>query len=99
VRFLRTAVELARSHHERWDGSGYPDRLSGDAIPLSARLFSLCDVYDALRSRRAHRPGLSHAATVQVIVEGSPGQFDARLMDVFRAVAPQFEAVYRKHAD
>jgi response regulator RpfG family c-di-GMP phosphodiesterase/serine/threonine protein kinase len=99
VRFLRTAVELARHHHERWDGSGYPDRLAGDAIPLSARLFALCDVYDAIRSRRAHRPGLSHHAAVQVITETSPGHFDPRLIDVFQAVASQFEAVYRKHAD
>jgi response regulator RpfG family c-di-GMP phosphodiesterase len=99
VRFLRTAVELARHHHERWDGSGYPDRLGGDAIPLSARLFALCDVYDAIRSRRAHRPGLSHHAAVQVITEASPGHFDPRLIEVFQTVAPQFEAVYRKHAD
>jgi response regulator RpfG family c-di-GMP phosphodiesterase len=99
VRFLRTAVELARHHHERWDGSGYPDKLAGDAIPLSARLFGFCDVYDALRSRRAHRPGLGHVPAVQVITESSPGHFDPRLVDVFRAVAPQFEAVYRKHPD
>jgi response regulator RpfG family c-di-GMP phosphodiesterase len=99
VRFLRTAVELARHHHERYDGSGYPDRLAGDGIPLSARLFGLCDVYDAIRSRRAHRPGLSHPAAVQVITEASPGHFDPRLVEVFRTVALQFEAVYRKHPD
>jgi HD-GYP domain-containing protein (c-di-GMP phosphodiesterase class II) len=99
VRFLTTAVALARHHHERWDGDGYPDKLAGDAIPLPARLFSLCDVYDALRSRRAHRPGLAHAAAVQVIVGASAGQFDPRLLDVFKLVAAQFEAVYRKHPD
>jgi response regulator RpfG family c-di-GMP phosphodiesterase len=99
VRFLKTAVELARHHHERYDGTGYPDRLAGDAIPLSARLFSLCDVYDALRSRRAHRPGLGHAAAVEVMLTASPGQFDPRLVEVFREAAPQLEAVYRQHAD
>jgi response regulator RpfG family c-di-GMP phosphodiesterase/tRNA A-37 threonylcarbamoyl transferase component Bud32 len=99
VRFLTTAAALARHHHERWDGEGYPDRLVGEAIPLAARLFSLCDVYDALRSRRAHRPGLAHAAAVQVIVGSSAGQFDPRLVDVFKQVAPHFEAVYRKHPD
>jgi response regulator RpfG family c-di-GMP phosphodiesterase len=99
VRFLTTAAALARHHHERWDGEGYPDKLAGDSIPLPARLFSLCDVYDALRSRRAHRPGLAHAAAVQVIVGASAGQFDPRLLEVFKLVAPQFEAVYRKHPD
>jgi putative two-component system response regulator len=99
VRFLQTAAALARHHHERWDGEGYPDKLAGDAIPLAARLFSLCDVYDALRSRRAHRPGLAHAAAVQVIAGASAGQFDPRLVDVFKQVAPQFEAIYRKYPD
>jgi response regulator RpfG family c-di-GMP phosphodiesterase/serine/threonine protein kinase len=99
VRFLTTAAALAHHHHERWDGAGYPDKLSGEDIPLEARLFSLCDVYDALRSRRAHRPGLAHAAAVQVIVASSPGQFDPRLLDVFKQVAPHFEVVYRKNPD
>jgi response regulator RpfG family c-di-GMP phosphodiesterase len=99
VRFLTTAAALARHHHERWDGEGYPDKLAGESIPLPARLFSLCDVYDALRSRRAHRPGLAHAAAVQVIVGQSPGQFDPGLLDVFKQVAPQFESVYRKYPD
>ncbi|HEY1376765.1 MAG TPA: HD domain-containing phosphohydrolase [Gemmataceae bacterium] len=99
VRFLKTAADLARHHHERWDGGGYPDRLAGDSIPLAARLFALCDVYDALRSRRAHRPGLAHAAAVQVILGSSAGQFDPRLLEVFKLVAPQFEQVYRKYPD
>jgi HD-GYP domain-containing protein (c-di-GMP phosphodiesterase class II) len=99
VRFLTTAAQLARHHHERWDGRGYPDKLAEEAIPLPARLFSLCDVYDALRSRRAHRPGLAHAAAVQVIVGASAGQFDPRLLDVFKQVAAEFEAVYRKYPD
>jgi response regulator RpfG family c-di-GMP phosphodiesterase/tRNA A-37 threonylcarbamoyl transferase component Bud32 len=99
VRFLSTAAALARHHHERWDGEGYPDKLAGDGIPLVARIFSLCDVYDALRSRRAHRPGLAHAAAVQVIAGASAGQFDPRLLEVFKQVAVQFEAVYRKHPD
>jgi response regulator RpfG family c-di-GMP phosphodiesterase/serine/threonine protein kinase len=99
VRFLKTAADLARHHHERWDGAGYPDKLAGDTIPLAARLFSLCDVYDALRSRRAHRPGLAHAAAVQVILGASAGHFDPRLLEVFKQVAPQFESVYRKYPD
>jgi response regulator RpfG family c-di-GMP phosphodiesterase/serine/threonine protein kinase len=99
VHFLKTAVDLARSHHERYDGLGYPDRLCGDAIPLVARLLSIGDVYDALRSRRSHRPGLPHAAAVQVLTDGSPGQFDPALIEVFRTVAPQFDAFYRQYPD
>ena len=61
--FLRYAREIARSHHEKWDGSGYPDGLGGDDIPLSARLMSVADVYDALTSRRVYKPALSHEQT------------------------------------
>ena len=87
VRFLRTAVELGSATTTNGvDGNGYPDRLACDAIPLSARLFSLCDVYDAIRSRRSHRPGLGHNAAVQLITEASPGHFDPRLVEVFRTV-------------
>ena len=96
---LHATVPAVLHHHERWDGEGYPDKLAGESIPLPARLFSLCDVYDALRSRRAHRPGLAHAAAVQVILGASAGHFDPRLLEVFKQVAPQFESVYRKYPD
>jgi response regulator RpfG family c-di-GMP phosphodiesterase len=99
VHFLKTAADLARSHHERYDGTGYPDRLAGDAIPLAARILAIGDVYDALRSRRAHRPGLAHSAAVQVLTEGSPGQFDPALLDAFRTVAPQFDAFFKQYPD
>src|SRR5262249_53931967 len=94
VAFLRTAIELTRSHHERYDGAGYPDRLAGEAIPLSARVLAIGDVYDALRSRRAHRPALSHNAAVQVITEASAGQFDPLLLEVFQRCASRFEQIY-----
>jgi len=97
--FFATAVEIARSHHERWDGSGYPDRLSGEAIPLSARLVAVADVYDALRSRRVYKPALSHALAVEQMLERSPGHFDPNLLEAFRRAAPHFERVFRDAAD
>ena len=60
--FLKMAIDIARHHHERFDGKGYPDRLTGTEIPLAARIVAIADVYDALRSRRVYKPALSHAA-------------------------------------
>jgi response regulator RpfG family c-di-GMP phosphodiesterase len=99
VQFLRTAVDLARSHHENYDGTGYPDRLSGPAIPLVARLFHIGDVYDALRCRRTYRPALSHNAAVQVMTEACAAEFDPLLLDVFRARAEEFERIYLQFPD
>jgi len=92
--FLRMATEIVRHHHERYDGTGYPDRLAGDAIPLAARIVALADRYDALRSRRSYRPGLSHAIAVQSILRNSPGHFDPQLVDVFEGCADQLELVF-----
>ena len=97
--FFATAVEIARSHHERWDGTGYPDRLSGEAIPLSARLVALADVYDALRSRRVYKPALSHSLAVEQMLERSPGHFDPDLLEAFRRAAPHFERIFRDATD
>ncbi len=93
--FLHVAIDIARSHHERWDGTGYPDRLAGEGIPLVARLVAIADVYDALRSRRVYKPGLSHHTTVLTMTDGSPGHFDPSLLDVFLRVASQFDRVFR----
>jgi HD-GYP domain-containing protein (c-di-GMP phosphodiesterase class II) len=93
--FLHVAIDIARGHHERWDGTGYPDRLAGPDIPLVARIVALADVYDGLRSRRVYKPGLSHHTAVLTMVEGSHGQFDPALLEVFRRIAPQFDRVYR----
>jgi len=81
--FLQMAIDITRHHHERFDGTGYPDRLLGNAIPLAARVVAICDVYDALRSRRVYKPALSHAATVQLMTEASPGHFDPVLLQIF----------------
>jgi response regulator RpfG family c-di-GMP phosphodiesterase/serine/threonine protein kinase len=96
VAFLQMAIDIARHHHERWDGRGYPDRLQGNAIPLAARIVAICDVYDALRSRRTYRPALSHMAALQVILEASPGQFDPGLLAAFEKCADQFERIFQE---
>jgi response regulator RpfG family c-di-GMP phosphodiesterase/serine/threonine protein kinase len=96
--FLHMAIDIVRHHHERYDGHGYPDRLSGGAIPLAARIVTLADTYDALRSRAVGRPPLSHNDALQVIAE-SPGQFDPLLLQAFERCAPQFERVFREVPD
>jgi response regulator RpfG family c-di-GMP phosphodiesterase len=94
--FLRMAIDVARHHHEHFDGTGYPDRLAGNDIPLAARLVALADAYDSLRSRRAQRPRLSHASALQILLEASPGKFDPILLRVFQSCAQQLD---RLHAD
>lgn len=97
--FLHMAIDIARSHHERWDGSGYPERLAGDRIPLAARLLALADVYDALRSKRVYKPGLTHTTTVMTMTEGSPGHFDPAILEVFKRIAEQFDRIFREFDD
>ncbi len=97
--FLKMAPEIARHHHERFDGTGYPDGRAGRDIPLAARLVAVADVYDALRSRRVYKPALPHAASVQVIQKGAGEQFDPALIQAFERCAPQFEQIYRELPD
>ena len=97
--FLSMARALVRSHHERYDGKGYPDRLVGDAIPPAARLVAVADVYDALRRERLHKPAMNHAGAVDVIMKGSPGQFDPTLLRAFEGCHEQFERIYREVAE
>lgn len=93
--FLKVAISIVRSHHERYDGKGYPDHLAGDAIPPAARLVALADVYDALRRLRVHKPALPHAETLRIIVECSLGQFDPVVLRAFAACEQEFERIYR----
>lgn len=97
--FLRYAREIAESHHERWDGSGYPCGLAGDAIPLSARLMALADVYDALISKRVYKPAFPHEQARALIVEGRASHFDPDVVDAFLAIEPRFIAIAREFAD
>jgi putative two-component system response regulator len=94
--FLHTAVEIARSHHERWDGKGYPDRLSAETIPLSARILAVCDVYDALRAKRVYKAGMTHEEAVAVIVEKSTGHFDPALVTAFVNCADRLDRVFEE---
>ncbi|MCI0377879.1 MAG: response regulator [Gemmataceae bacterium] len=97
--FLKMSIDIARHHHERFDGSGYPDRLAGEAIPLAARIVTVCDVYDALRSRRIYKPALPHADVVQMIRDGAGTQFDPLLVQCFEQCAADFEQIYAELQD
>ena len=96
---VQCARQVALSHHERWDGSGYPHGLRGTQIPLPARMVMLCDQYDALRSTRPYKPAYDHATTCQIIFEGDdrtrPEHFDPKLLEIFRQVHPRFEALWQ----
>jgi putative two-component system response regulator len=83
--FVGMGISVARSHHERWDGSGYPDGLAGTAIPLSARIISMADVYDALRSRRPYKEPFTHEKSRDIILEGVGKHFDPEVGKVFAA--------------
>ncbi|MDR1411404.1 MAG: response regulator [Spirochaetaceae bacterium] len=88
--FLFYAKIFAGTHHEKWDGTGYPNKLEGEAIPLMGRLMAIADVYDALISERPYKPPFSHEETVKIIRQGKGGQFDPSLTDLFLSVADQF---------
>ena len=94
--FLQMAADIARHHHERFDGEGYPDRLAGSNIPLSARLVAICDVYDALRSRRSYKPALSHSTAIQVM---TTGQFDSALLQVIEQCEDASSSFVEKQFD
>ncbi len=90
----RFAMDIARHHHERWDGSGYPDGLRGDAISLPAQIVGLADVYDALRSPRVYKPAFSRAESLRMIRQGDCGAFNPALLDVFLSAEPSIAAFY-----
>lgn len=91
--FISMGTEIARSHHERWDGTGYPDGLSGEAIPLAARIMAVADVYDALTSKRCYKEPMSHHEAVAILVAESGTHFDPSVVEVFCEIASQFDAV------
>jgi putative two-component system response regulator len=89
--FIRMGIEIARWHHEKWNGTGYPDGLAGTAIPLSGRIMALADVYDALRANRCYRPAMSHEKTRAIILEGCGTHFDPDVVEAFRGLETTFE--------
>jgi putative two-component system response regulator len=99
VEFLRYAKEIAYGHQEKWDGSGYPEGLGGDDIPISARLMAVADVYDALISRRVYKEGMPHEKAVSIILEGKGSHFDPDVVDAFIELADEFKAIAGRFAD
>ena len=99
VDFLKVAKEIAYSHQEKWDGSGYPEGLSGEAIPLCARLMALADVYDALICRRIYKDPMPHDKAVGIIRQGSGTHFDPLLVKHFEQIQYDFDAIARRFAD
>ena len=99
LEFLCMAKEIALSHQEKWDGSGYPEGLCGDAIPISARLMAVADVYDALISRRVYKDAMSHEQAVQIIAEGRGRHFDPDVVDAFLQISDEFRAIAERFAD
>jgi putative two-component system response regulator len=97
--FIKMACEIIRSHHEKWDGSGYPDGLAGEDIPLAARIMAIVDVYDALRARRVYKSSFSHDESCRIIHEGSETHFDPRLLVTFKQISSEFNDAWEKMQD
>ena len=97
--YLLYAQQIARNHHEKWDGSGYPDGLAGDAIPLPARLMAVADVYDALRTRRPYKEPYAHRQALEIIVAGRATHFDPELVDALLATEAAFARIAEQLAD
>ncbi|GGX19677.1 MULTISPECIES: response regulator [Undibacterium] len=97
--FLRFAREITYSHQEKWDGSGYPENLSGDAIPISARLMAVADVYDALISRRVYKPAFTHEEAIDIMRKGRGTHFDPDILDVFLKITDEFKEIAMRYQE
>ena len=97
--FLRYAREIAYSHQEKFDGSGYPQGLAGDAIPMAARLMSVADVYDALISKRVYKPAFTHETAIEMVRQGSGEHFDPDVVDAMLMVEEQFMEIAARFSD
>jgi putative two-component system response regulator len=99
VEFLNMAKQIALSHQEKWDGSGYPEGLSGENIPLAARLMAVADVYDALISRRVYKEPMPHEKAMLVIQEGRGKHFDPDIVDAFVVINEEFRLISQRYLD
>jgi len=99
--FIKTAENIALTHHERWNGTGYPYGLKKEEIPLESRIFAIADVYDALRSKRPYKPSVDHETTFRIITKGdlksSPDQFDPELLNIFKKIHKRLEEIYHTY--
>ena len=95
--FLRHAGTFAGTHHEKWDGTGYPNKLAGDGIPLEGRLMAVADVYDALISVRPYKKKMSHEEAERIIIDGRGTHFDPILVDVFKKVSHEFAEIAKTY--
>lgn len=97
--FLRFAREIAYSHQEKWDGSGYPEGLAGETIPLSARLMAVADVYDALVNKRCYKPAMSHGEAMAIMKNGRGSHFDPEVLDAFVEIEDEVQAIAQRFKD
>jgi putative two-component system response regulator len=101
--FLKSAETIALTHHERWDGTGYPQRLKGEEIPLMGRIMNIVDQYDSLRSKRPYKPGFSHEKAFEIIVKGDgrtkPEHFDPTVLDAFIQMRDEFDKIFEGYRD
>ncbi len=97
--FLTFAKEIAGSHQEKWDGSGYPEGLKGDEIPISARIMAIADVYDALNCKRIYKEAFEHDKVVKILIEGKGSHFDPEMIDTFLEHLSEFRRIAIKFAD
>jgi putative two-component system response regulator len=99
VDFLSLAKEIAYGHQEKWDGSGYPQGIKGEAIPVSARLMAVADVYDALISRRVYKNSMSHEKAIAILEEGKGSHFDPEMVDAFVSIQDEIKTIAARYLD
>ena len=97
--FIRMGIDIALTHHEKWDGSGYPKRLGGEQIPVAGRIVALADVYDALRSNRCYHKAISHEEAKLIMVREKEIRFQPEIVDILLSKEEEFSLINRKFKD
>ena len=97
--FLSCAKEIAGSHHEKYDGSGYPRGITGEDIPLAGRIMAIADVYDALISKRVYKEAMSHQSAMEIMIRGKGSHFDPLMLEAFLQVEPIFNQIAARNID